>query len=144
MSINRRAFIKSMAANSAVAAAATLFPGISFGGWQKTEQPANSIQWKKAPSRFCDSFHLLFRAEHLIQRQPPDTVGNQLNGQPHFRRCRSTPPVCAIANRPHLQQAPALPGAASFLALKYGFRISSPTYQLLHRGVLELLAVNEF
>ncbi len=53
MQCDRRAFIKHMAANSAVAAAATLFPGITFAGWQRSDQPANSIQWKKAPCRFC-------------------------------------------------------------------------------------------
>ncbi len=53
MSITRRAFIKSMALNSAVAAAATLFPGISFGAWEKTDLDAGSIVWKKAPCRFC-------------------------------------------------------------------------------------------
>ena len=53
MSISRRVFIRNMALNSAVAAAATLFPGISFGGWKKTDLPAGSIEWKKAPCRFC-------------------------------------------------------------------------------------------
>jgi len=53
MHINRRSFIKSMAVNSALTAAATLFPGISFGAWKKTETPSGTIQWKKAPCRFC-------------------------------------------------------------------------------------------
>jgi len=53
MTISRRAFIKSMALNSAAAAAATLFPGISFGAWKSTDLPAGSIQWKKTPCRFC-------------------------------------------------------------------------------------------
>ena len=53
MSISRRAFIRNMALNSAVAAAATLFPGISFGSWEKTDMPAGSIGWQKAPCRFC-------------------------------------------------------------------------------------------
>ena len=43
MSISRRAFIKTLAAQSAAAAAASLFPGISFGGWQTMDQLAGSI-----------------------------------------------------------------------------------------------------
>ena len=53
MNITRREFIKSLALNSAVAAASTLFPGISFGAWKQTEGPAGMIQWKKTPCRFC-------------------------------------------------------------------------------------------
>lgn len=53
MNITRRSFIKSIALNSAVAAASTLFPGISFGAWKSTDLPAGMIQWKKAPCRFC-------------------------------------------------------------------------------------------
>jgi len=53
MSITRRAFIKSLALNSAVAAASTLFPGIIFAGWEKTDLPSGGIDWKKAPCRFC-------------------------------------------------------------------------------------------
>ncbi len=53
MSITRRAFIKSLALNSAAAAAATLFPGISFGTWNQVDPAAGGIQWKKTPCRFC-------------------------------------------------------------------------------------------
>ncbi len=53
MTISRRSFIKSMAVNSAITAAATMFPGISFGAWKKTETPSGTIQWKKTPCRFC-------------------------------------------------------------------------------------------
>jgi len=53
MSITRRAFIKSLALNSAVAAASTLFPGIIFAGWEKADLPSGGIDWKKAPCRFC-------------------------------------------------------------------------------------------
>lgn len=53
MEITRRSFIKLMAANSALAAAGTLFPGISFGAWKKSDLPWGMIQWKKAPCRFC-------------------------------------------------------------------------------------------
>ncbi len=53
MDITRRGFIKSMALNSAVAAAATMFPGISFGAWKRMDAPPGSIDWKKAPCRFC-------------------------------------------------------------------------------------------
>jgi len=53
MSITRRAFIKSLALNSAVAAASTLFPGIIFAGWEKTDLPSGGIDWQKAPCRFC-------------------------------------------------------------------------------------------
>ncbi len=48
MSITRRAFIKSLALNSAVAAA-TLFPGISFAAWEKTDLDSGSIAMKKSP-----------------------------------------------------------------------------------------------
>src|SRR5210317_20761 len=53
MKLSRRLFIKSMALNSAAAAAATLFPGISFGAWKNTDTPSGMIQWKKTPCRFC-------------------------------------------------------------------------------------------
>ncbi len=53
MNINRRSFIKSMALKSAVAAAAALFPGISFGAWKEADFPSGMIQWKKTPCRFC-------------------------------------------------------------------------------------------
>ena len=53
MGITRRAFIKSLALNSAAASAAALFPGISFGAWQKLSPTAGSIHWEKTPCRFC-------------------------------------------------------------------------------------------
>ncbi|MBW1725186.1 MAG: molybdopterin-dependent oxidoreductase, partial [Deltaproteobacteria bacterium] len=53
MNITRRSFIKSLALNSAVAAAATVFPGISFGAWKETDILSGGIQWKKTPCRFC-------------------------------------------------------------------------------------------
>lgn len=53
MDITRRLFIKSLAVKSAVAAGATLFPGISFGAWKKTDVSSGTIVWKKAPCRFC-------------------------------------------------------------------------------------------
>ncbi len=53
MTINRRDFIKAMALNSAALAAASLFPGITFGAWQSDDSMAGSIEWKKTPCRFC-------------------------------------------------------------------------------------------
>jgi len=53
MNISRRSFIKSLALNSAVVTASTLFPGISFGAWKKMSAASGSIQWKKTPCRFC-------------------------------------------------------------------------------------------
>ena len=53
MKISRRTFVKSLAVNSAAAAAVSLFPGISFGGWTKTNPAAGGIKWQKAPCRFC-------------------------------------------------------------------------------------------
>ena len=53
MSITRRSFIKTLALNSAAAAAATLFPGISFGAWKNMDQSSGGMQWKKTACRFC-------------------------------------------------------------------------------------------
>ena len=53
MNINRRAFIKSLAVNSAVVAASAMFPGISFGAWKEKDIPSGGIHWKKTPCRFC-------------------------------------------------------------------------------------------
>ena len=53
MKIDRRSFIKSAAATSAIATAASLFPGISFAGWEQLESASGMITWKKAPCRFC-------------------------------------------------------------------------------------------
>ncbi|MDH3394391.1 MAG: molybdopterin-dependent oxidoreductase, partial [Desulfobulbaceae bacterium] len=53
MKLNRRTFIKSAAASSAIATAGSLFPGISFADWRKQEGASGQITWKKAPCRFC-------------------------------------------------------------------------------------------
>ena len=53
MDITRRSFIKSAAAQSAAAAAAMLFPGISFGAWKTSDASSGSVEWKKTPCRFC-------------------------------------------------------------------------------------------
>ena len=53
MDITRRSFIKSAAAQSAAAAAAMLFPGISFGAWNTLDSSSGSVEWKKTPCRFC-------------------------------------------------------------------------------------------
>ena len=53
MDISRRSFIKSAAAQSALVAAATLFPGISFGAWKNMASTAGMLEWKKTPCRFC-------------------------------------------------------------------------------------------
>ncbi len=51
--MNRRIFIKKTAAFSAMAAAATMVPGILFAHEQKHDNPASDITWHKAPCRFC-------------------------------------------------------------------------------------------
>ncbi len=53
MDLNRRSFIKSLALNSALTAAASLFPGISFGTNLTNELSSGTIRWEKAPCRFC-------------------------------------------------------------------------------------------
>ena len=53
MNTNRRSFIKTAAASSALAAAGSIFPGISFAEWMKQEGASGKINWKKAPCRFC-------------------------------------------------------------------------------------------
>ncbi len=53
MDITRRTLIKTAAVNSALAAAATLFPDISFGAWQNVDNTSARIDWKKTPCRFC-------------------------------------------------------------------------------------------
>jgi nitrate reductase NapA len=53
MKLDRRAFIKSAAAGSAVLAAEAIFPGISFSGWQNQEGASGTLTWHKAPCRFC-------------------------------------------------------------------------------------------
>ena len=53
MELTRRSFIKTAAINSALAAAAVLFPGVTFGAWKESGMPAGQISWKKTPCRFC-------------------------------------------------------------------------------------------
>ncbi len=53
MKLDRRSFIKLMAMNSAATAAASLFPGISFGAWNKLDTTSGGIAWQKTPCRFC-------------------------------------------------------------------------------------------
>ncbi|MDH5381043.1 MAG: molybdopterin-dependent oxidoreductase, partial [Cyclobacteriaceae bacterium] len=50
---NRRLFLKRLAASSAMAAAASMFPGIIFASEQNNNLPQGDITWKKAPCRFC-------------------------------------------------------------------------------------------
>lgn len=52
-SIDRRQFLKRMAAASAMAAAASMFPGIVFAEEQAKNLPQGNIVWKKSPCRFC-------------------------------------------------------------------------------------------
>ncbi|MGL1885221.1 MAG: molybdopterin-dependent oxidoreductase [Reichenbachiella sp.] len=51
--LNRRDFLKKMAIASAMAAAATMFPGIVFAEEQLKNLPDGDIEWKKSPCRFC-------------------------------------------------------------------------------------------
>ncbi|MDH3809885.1 MAG: twin-arginine translocation signal domain-containing protein, partial [Desulfuromonadales bacterium] len=53
MNLTRRDFIKAAAAQSAMITAAVLFPGITFGDWQRMDDSATAFQWKKTPCRFC-------------------------------------------------------------------------------------------
>ncbi|MEE9122556.1 MAG: molybdopterin-dependent oxidoreductase [Syntrophobacteria bacterium] len=53
MNITRRSFIKSLALKSAVAAAGTMFPGITFAAWKELDLSSGRIEWKKTPCRFC-------------------------------------------------------------------------------------------
>ncbi|MCP4752138.1 MAG: molybdopterin-dependent oxidoreductase, partial [Proteobacteria bacterium] len=53
MEHTRRSFIKTAAINSAMAAAAVLFPGVTFGSWKDSGAAASSIVWEKTPCRFC-------------------------------------------------------------------------------------------
>ncbi len=53
MKLNRRRFMKYVAASSAVASAGSLFPGISFGDWQQVVNNSGLVSWQKAPCRFC-------------------------------------------------------------------------------------------
>ncbi|MGH1364702.1 MAG: molybdopterin-dependent oxidoreductase [Calditrichia bacterium] len=51
--MNRREFLKELAAASAMSAAAMFFPGIVFAEMQNKNFPGEDIAWKKAPCRFC-------------------------------------------------------------------------------------------
>ena len=51
--MNRREFIKRMAAASAITAAVAMFPGIVFAKEQMQNLPDGDILWKKSPCRFC-------------------------------------------------------------------------------------------
>ncbi|MBI4403591.1 MAG: molybdopterin-dependent oxidoreductase [Deltaproteobacteria bacterium] len=51
--MNRREFLKKMAAASAVTAAAGLSPEISFAGWSPLKVLPGQVKWKKTPCRFC-------------------------------------------------------------------------------------------
>lgn len=53
MELTRREFMKTAAMNSAMAAAAVLFPGVTFAGWKQSSVSTGSIQWMKTPCRFC-------------------------------------------------------------------------------------------
>lgn len=51
--VNRRSFLKKSAAMSAMASAATLFPGIVFAEQQSEKELPTDVEWKKTPCRFC-------------------------------------------------------------------------------------------
>ena len=51
--LNRRNFLKALAKMSALAAAASMFPGIVFADEQKANLPNVPMDWKKSPCRFC-------------------------------------------------------------------------------------------
>ncbi len=51
--IKRREFLKKAAAASALATAASMFPGIVFAEEQIKHLPKGDLEWKKAPCRFC-------------------------------------------------------------------------------------------
>lgn len=51
---NRRAFLKQMALMSAMATAASIFPGVLFAESQQTNAAGfDDLKWKKSPCRFC-------------------------------------------------------------------------------------------
>ncbi|MFQ5568864.1 MAG: molybdopterin-dependent oxidoreductase [Rhodothermales bacterium] len=50
---DRRTFLKKLAASTAMAAASTLFPGITFADPQRLSPTARELTWKKTPCRFC-------------------------------------------------------------------------------------------
>lgn len=51
--VNRRDFIKQLAAVAAMSAAATMVPGILFAEDQMTKYGEMGLSWKKTPCRFC-------------------------------------------------------------------------------------------
>lgn len=52
--VDRRSFLKKMAAAAAMTAAATMFPGIIFASEQESNLlNGGNLDWKKAPCRFC-------------------------------------------------------------------------------------------
>ena len=51
--IDRRDFLKKLAAAAAMATAASMFPGIVFAEEQERNLPSGEITWKKSPCRFC-------------------------------------------------------------------------------------------
>ena len=52
--MDRRDFVKKMAATAAVATASSLIPDISFAGYEDVAaKSAGNISWKKTPCRFC-------------------------------------------------------------------------------------------
>lgn len=51
--IERRDFLKQLAKASAMAAAASIFPGIVFADEQIKNLPEGNITWRKSPCRFC-------------------------------------------------------------------------------------------
>ncbi len=53
MKLDRREFIKQAAITSAFATAGALFPGISFGSWNRLPGNPGVLMWQKTPCRFC-------------------------------------------------------------------------------------------
>lgn len=51
--MDRRTFLKQMAAASAMSAAAVMIPGILFAKDQLAGLPQGNMEWKKSPCRFC-------------------------------------------------------------------------------------------
>jgi nitrate reductase NapA len=50
--MKRREFLRNMAISSAVTAASTLMPDVSFA-WKGKKTGSSNVQWNKAPCRFC-------------------------------------------------------------------------------------------
>lgn len=51
--IDRRKFLKSMAAAAAVSVATSMVPGVMFAEWNPTGSQSQDVEWKKTPCRFC-------------------------------------------------------------------------------------------